>query len=276
MVSGVQAKEQARSCATVLSRNSAADRPRVAYHGDMTPARMALAFVTAAGLAAFGPATDPILLAASQAATGHERLTGVWVLDRDRSSVPPAPGGGDEERPRGGPGRGGPGGPGSPGGPGGAGPRGGGFGGGGGRGGPGGGFGGNPEGARMNPERMQAAGRYIRTLSQPSNRLTIVAKPEAVTITDIEGRSHTQKTDGKSVEEKAENGLLKVKRSAKWAAGVFGVTLEIEDGPKVERRYEVSEGGTELRVTMAVSGGRGPAGGAGRGPTVAVYTRAVE
>ncbi len=128
----------------------------------------------------------------------------------------------------------------------------------------------------MNPERMQAAGNYIRTLSQPSTRLTIVATQEAVTITDIEGRSSVQKTDGKAVDEKAGNGLVKLKRSAKWSAGVYAVTLEIDDGPKVERRYEVSEGGTELRITTAVAGGRGPAGGSGRGPTVAVYTRSAE
>ncbi len=128
----------------------------------------------------------------------------------------------------------------------------------------------------MNPERMQAAANYIRTLSQPSTRLTIVATPEAVTITDLEGRSHTQKADGKGVEEKAENGLIKLKRSAKWAGGVFQVTVEIDDGPKVERRYEVSEGGTELRIATAAAGGRGPGGGSGRGPMVAVYTRATE
>lgn len=128
----------------------------------------------------------------------------------------------------------------------------------------------------MNPERMQAAGSYIRSLSQPSNRLTIVATPGTVTITDLEGRSQTLKVDGKAVEEKAGNGLVKLKRSAKWVAGVFGVTIEIDDGPKVERRYEVSEGGTELRLSTQVTGGRGPGGNSDRPAAVAVYTRATE
>jgi len=126
----------------------------------------------------------------------------------------------------------------------------------------------------MDPERMQAAGRYIRTITQPSNRLTIVAASDAVTITDLEGRSQVLKTDGKAVEEKVENGLVTVKRSAKWEAGVFSVTMEMKDGPKVERRYEVSEGGTELRLSTHASGGQGPGRGSERDPAVAVYTRA--
>jgi hypothetical protein len=51
--------------------------------------------------------------------------------------------------------------------------------------------------------------------------------------------------------------------------------FDMHGGPKIERRYEVSEGGTELRVTMRVAGGRGP-GGADRDPVVAVYSRAIE
>lgn len=120
---------------------------------------------------------------------------------------------------------------------------------------------------------MGAAGSFIRGLTAPSARLTIMAGSAAVTITDLEGRSQTIRTDGRAVEEKAENGLITLQRKARWDGGTLAVTLAIKDGPKVERRYELSEGGTELRVTNTVDG-RG--NDAGRRPIVAVYERAEE
>ena len=208
---------------------------------------------------------------ASAQADPVSRLSGVWVLNREKGTPPGGMGGPDRGRPGEGEGRrrpGGPGGRGPGGGPPGGG-RGGGFGGG-----PGGRGPGGPDAGVDRRDRMGAAGSFIRSLATPSARLTIVAETAAVTLTDLEGRSQTIRTDGHAVEEKAENGLVTLQRKARWDGGALAVTLAIKDGPKVERRYELSEGGTELRITTAIEGRGG--NDAGRRPMVAVYERAEE
>jgi len=86
-------------------------------------------------------------------------------------------------------------------------------------------------------DRIGAAGTFIRGLGVPSARLTIVAEAAAVSITDLKGRSQAIHTDGRAVEEKAENGLVTLERKARWDGGTLAITLATKDGPKLERRY---------------------------------------
>jgi hypothetical protein len=174
----------------------------------------------------------------------HEGLGGIWVLNRDRGDAPGMPnapnvgGNGDDRR---------------------GGNRGGG-GAGGGRGGRGrfGGRGGaDASGQQEDFGRRQAVMNYMRAAMEASRQVTIVLHEDTVSITDAEGRVQSLKTDNKKIEERAENGLVKLSRRARWEGDVLVSEIDIETGPTIIRRYEVSPGGTQLQVATAINGGRG-------------------
>jgi hypothetical protein len=195
--------------------------------------------------------------AGTAAPTSHEAFGGVWSLNRDKSEMPGrggAEGGRAGGRPEGG---------GAPGG----GPRGGGFGGG--RGGSGGRMGG---GGSRSPEEMQEIMGYAQSMMEASSRITVVVHPASVGITDAEGRTVMLQTDDKKLDERAANGLVKLKRKSRWEGAMLVSEIEIEDGPKIERRYKLSAGGEELRVSTTMSGASGR-GGRGDGEVTQVYER---
>jgi len=112
----------------------------------------------------------------------------------------------------------------------------------------------------------------MRTVVETSNRITIVVLPASVGITDAEGRVVTLQTNDKKVEERAANGLVKLTRKSKWDGDALVSDIEIENGPKIERRYHVAAGGEELTITSTMSGGMGRGGGGNRAVTQ-VYER---
>lgn len=180
----------------------------------------------------------------SAASPAREGFGGVWVINRDRGDAPGVPnapetGGADGAR------------------------RGGGGGGGlrgrGGFGGRGGGFGGGRDGAGAGDavERRQAMLNYMRAVMEASKQLTIVVREESVNITGADGSVVVLKTDGKKTEERVANGLVKLSRKARWDGDKLVQEIEIEDGPKVVRSFELSPGGTQLQVTTKVEGARG-------------------
>lgn len=190
----------------------------------------------------------------------HQALAGIWELNRDRSELPgPDSGSGDAPRGR----RGGFGG--------GGGGRGG-FGGGQ-RGGVGGRGGGDRDGGGVrDQDAMQGVLAYMRTLNQPSKRLVIAVREPMFVVTDAEGGVQTLRADNKSEDERAENGLVKLKRKTQWDGGVLVSDVEIGRGPKIERRYELSPGGTALRISTKVTGG----GRSGTRTSTFVYERPPE
>ena len=193
----------------------------------------------------------------------HEALGGIWVLDRNRGSLPGAESstddGGDRRRSGGGGGYGG--------------RRGGG-------GGFGGGFGGGQRGGggrqMVDPERMRAIGEFIRSATAASTRLTIVVHESSVAITDADGATVTVPTDDKKVEERAENGLVRLTRKSRWEGPTLVSEIEIEQGPKIERRYELSPAGTELDIKTKISGGFGGRGAGSDGTITKIYERPLE
>jgi hypothetical protein len=192
-------------------------------------------------IAFFALASAAVVTAAP---TSHDALAGIWSLNRDKS-VQPGGGytgdadNGDRDRQGGGQRRGGGGG--------------GGLGGGGQRG--SGRRDGGQQGAQgRDPEQIQAMAAYTRRLLQPSAGLAVVVHDTSVSLTDAEGRVQTLDTSNKKSDERAENGLVKLTRKSHWDAGTLVSDVDLDNGAKIERRYEVSEGGSELRVLTKISG----------------------
>lgn len=193
--------------------------------------------------------------AASPTPSGHDPFAGVWSLNRDKSELPgrgnPPDGGGS-----------------------GSGRRGGGAGGFGGR--RGGGFGGRGGSGGRSPEQLQAMMNYMRTLTEASSRITIVVHDMSVGMTDAEGMTLTLQTNNKKIDERAENSLVKLTRKSRWDGSTLVSEIEIENGPKIERKYELSPAGTELHISTTMSGGFGGRGGGGNRTVTHVYERPLE
>jgi hypothetical protein len=100
----------------------------------------------------------------------------------------------------------------------------------------------------------QATADYIRAAAEASKRLTIVIHEASVTITDAEGRVQDVPTDNKKIESRAGNGLVKLSLKNHWDGATLVCEAEIEFGPKIVRKFSVSPGGTELRLTTTVEG----------------------
>jgi len=197
----------------------------------------------AASLAVLTLVTGGAFLAAAPPV--HEGFGGIWVLNRDRGDAPGTPNVPDARGEEGG-------------------RYGGGYGGGGGRGGGrgGGGRGGGRGGADAGGQeqdlgRREAIMNYMRTAMEASKQLTMVVHEDGVSITDAEGRVQSLKTDNKKIEERAENGLVKLSRKARWEGDTLVSEIDIDSGPAVVRRYELSPGGTQLEVSTTINGFRG-------------------
>jgi hypothetical protein len=117
---------------------------------------------------------------------------------------------------------------------------------------------------------MAALLNYMRSLNEVVDHMTIAAHDTEISIAYVDGRVQTLQADNKTVEEKAETGLFKVKRNTRWNGNVLIVEFDIDGGPKIERRYEVTPDGTELHITQTMTGGMGGRGG-GSTPEPLVY-----
>ena len=89
-----------------------------------------------------------------------------------------------------------------------------------------------------------------------------------------DGARVTLQTDNRKVDERAENGLVKLTRKSQWDGLTPVSEVEMDKGPSLERKYELSPGGTELHVSTTVSGRFG--GGGGKRVIVQVYERPEE
>lgn len=96
---------------------------------------------------------------------------------------------------------------------------------------------------------------YIRTFSDAAKQLTVVVHENAVSVTDDDGRVLSLPTDGKKVDERVENGLVKISRRNHWDTNTLVSEIDVENGPKIVRSYALSPGGTQLQITTSVNGG---------------------
>lgn len=206
---------------------------------------------------------------APAAAASPQALAGVWTLNRDKSALPGRAPEGDTSGAA----------PGTPDGRGGGGYGGRHGGGHGGFGGGGGGFGGHGGGGRMgeggsgrSPEQFEAMRDFIRTQLQPSERMTIVVAADHVSFANADGSTLTLQTNGKKQDGRAENGLVKYSAKSSWDGPALVSEVDVDNGPKVTRRYELSADGAELQITTTMSGGANRRSD-GNHPRVIVYER---
>ena len=225
----------------------------------MVISKHSLSFLAAVALALATPGEPVRAQQAPAASETHAALGGIWVISPDAylrgpdSVSAPSGGSGGSRRGGGGGGRGyggGGGGGGYGGGSGSGGGGGGGYGGGGGRGG-GGRGGGRGEG---NGER-EAIANYSRTLLQPVKQMTIVPHEASLAIAYDDGRTLTLEATNKKVSSRVENGLVKLTRKSRWMGDAMISEIEIENGPKLEEKYEVIAEGSQLRVSITAEGG---------------------
>ena len=130
----------------------------------------------------------------------------------------------------------------------------------GGRGGGRGGYGGGRGAAQQQDDgRQQAIGDYVRTqMTDVSKQLTIVVHDASVSLTDADGRVVSLQTDDKKVDERAQNGLVKLSRKSHWDGSTLVSEVNIENGPKITRNYKLSPGGTQLTITTSIDRGGRP------------------
>ena len=201
----------------------------------------------------------------------HQALAGIWtnLPEEENSAPPPETGRFGAQGGRAGDGSGGHGGHG-----GGSGGGSGGHGGFGGQGGGAGGFGGyGGRGRAMDNEseaRAAALSVFERALMDPVKQMTIVVHDSAVTIVYDDGHIEELKTNGKKVNEKAENGFVKFTRLSHWDGSALISDIAVSDGPNFQRRYDITADGKTLRVSTTPSrnaNGSGRDGGGGHGLT---------
>jgi hypothetical protein len=181
-------------------------------------------------------------------ADARHAFDGLWLLNRDKGPAIARSDDRGERRTRSGGGRSGRGGQGGGGGRGGQ----GGFGGGAGRGGT------DAASREAIMAERQALLNYLRTLAQPSTRLTITVRDASVMIMEADGFTQTLLTDNKWVDGRAENGLVRLRRRARWAPAANQTTLvseiELEQGQMITRTWTLANGGTELHLNLGVTG----------------------
>jgi hypothetical protein len=205
---------------------------------------LTLPFTTVTAISTAASQTPPPGGASRQA------LGGIWVLNRDLGDTPGAQPAPDDSGSQSGSGGGGYGG--------GSGGR---MGGGrrGGRGFGGGGSGGGRSPSAEDAGRQQAIADYLRIqMSDVPKQLTIVVHDISVSTTDDEGRVTSLQTDDKKIDDRVQNGLVKVSRKSHWDNSTLIAEVDIDNGPKILRSYSLSPGGTQLNITTEIdrSGGR--------------------
>jgi hypothetical protein len=181
-----------------------------------------------------------VVLAPAPARAGEDRvpgasvdLSGVWVLDREKS---------DDAREKMREAMGGPGGRSGPGGPGGRRP-------GSGGGAPGAG-GGPPPGAVGGQDPREA----MKALFEPAEEITITQTPREIEVDETFGELRRFRPNGRTY--KTDNGLSETK--AEWKDGVLHVETKGGPGAKRVETWELSPDGRRLTVRVEVEGGRMP------------------
>ena len=169
-------------------------------------------------------------------------IGGAWTLNKDLSDQPPARGERGDDAQRGGDGgRSGPGGGRRRGGGGG-----GGFGGGFGRGGRGGGDGRGA--AQENPEDTARMRDAMRSITDPSDHLTITQTESMVVLTEADGRTMRLSPDGKKI--KDDN--TKIERKTKWEGGKLVSEITGLGPGKMTQSFAVDPDTRQLRVTVVM------------------------
>lgn len=102
--------------------------------------------------------------------------------------------------------------------------------------------------------RRRAILDYVRAATEASKQLTMVVHDDAVTLTDMDGRTQTLPTDDKRIDTRAENGLIRIATKNHWDGATLVSEVDVEGGPKIIRTYTLSPGGTELHLSTAVDG----------------------
>ena len=105
-----------------------------------------------------------------------------------------------------------------------------------------------------NSDYCHATTAYVRRLTEPAKTLALTIRDTSVSIVADGLSPRILATDDKKSEERAGNGLVKFTRRTRWQGPALVTELDIERGPKVERRYELSPGGTELHVSTRIQG----------------------
>jgi hypothetical protein len=102
--------------------------------------------------------------------------------------------------------------------------------------------------------RRRAIMNYVRAATESPKQLTIVVHDASVSITDVDGRTQLLQTDDRKIDERAENGLIKLSKKNHWDGATLVSEIDIAGGPKIVRTYALSPGGTEMRLATTVSG----------------------
>lgn len=161
---------------------------------------------------------------------GPVRLNGIWDLNKDLSTKPSA----------------------APVEPGGQGARGGQSSGGGGyRGGSGVGYRGGGNGGRGGSDPMREVRALVRELEQSAVRITIVSRPESVSVTDTEGVVRKFQTNGKPDSVAINGNTIEVK--SKWTGDILSQEFKAGSVTFV-RTVETTVDGHQLLITLTPKG----------------------
>jgi hypothetical protein len=106
--------------------------------------------------------------------------------------------------------------------------------------------------------RREALTTFSRVLLNPIRRMTIAVDNGQVEIVFDDGRRLSFETTNKSSDGRAENGLVKLTRKARWDGDALLTEIDIENGPEFRQRYELIAGGAQLRVSTTAEGAPGP------------------
>jgi hypothetical protein len=112
----------------------------------------------------------------------------------------------------------------------------------------------DPQAREEEMARRQALVNYVSAAAVATKRMTIAIQDASVSITDADGRVQNLPTDNKKLDGRAGNGLIKLFTRNHWDAATLICEAEVEFGPRIVRRFSLSPGGTELRVTTTVEG----------------------
>jgi len=113
-------------------------------------------------------------------------------------------------------------------------------------------------GGGASPDDLRKARAIMQELGQSPERLTIVSRPDAVTLTDTEGVVRKFVTDGKTDKVAINGNTIEVK--SKWDGEAL--TQEFKAGSaKFTRTLETTVEGHQLVITVTPNGGGGGAAG---------------
>ena len=110
----------------------------------------------------------------------------------------------------------------------------------------------------MSQEQMLEARAVLREMSDPPAVLNVVATPDSIQLTSDDGTVRKFTTNGKK--EQVDLGTAKIDSTTSWGDGKL--TQDIAIGSlKIERKFQVTDQGNQLIVTVTMPNGRNGGGG---------------